>query len=82
MKALALLLLSGISCVALAGETVDNGPVEKYHYGMDLDVARVISRSEIPDVCGTVPVQMVYEDHQGQRHTLEYLVMGNGCRDG
>ncbi|MND79169.1 hypothetical protein D3C80_708980 [compost metagenome] len=82
MKALALWVLSGVSCVALAGEAADNGPVEKYHYGMDLDVARVISRSEVPNVCATVPVQMVYEDHQGKRHTLEYLVMGNGCQGG
>ncbi|MNC41833.1 hypothetical protein D3C75_906190 [compost metagenome] len=82
MKALALWVLSGVSCVALAGEAADNGPVEKYHYGMDLDVARVISRSEVPNVCATVPVQMVYEDHQGKRHTLEYLVMGNGCQSG
>jgi len=27
-------------------------------------------------------VQMTYEDHQGQRHTLQYSVMGNGCSNG
>ena len=47
-----------------------------------LDIARVISTSEVPDVCAVVPVRMTYEDAKGQRHILEYHVMGNGCSNG
>lgn len=88
MKALAFVALAGFSCVAAAGETaaLANGQghqkVEQYEYSMDLDIAKVIHRGEVPDVCGVVPVQMVYEDHQGQQHTIEYLVMGAGCSGG
>ena len=87
MKAWALLLLAGVSCAALAGEQPaanepDQANVEHYHYGMDLDVARVIKSSEVSDGCGVEPAQLVYEDRQGQRHTLQYLVAGNGCSGG
>lgn len=33
-------------------------------------------------MCEVVPAQMIYEDHQGQRHILEYRIMGNGCLNG
>ena len=56
--------------------------VEQYTYGMKLDVAHVISTTDISNVCGVVPAQMTYEDSQGQRHTVEYQVMGNGCTGG
>ncbi|MBO4966611.1 MAG: DUF2790 domain-containing protein, partial [Pseudomonas sp.] len=56
--------------------------VEHYTYATDLDIAKVISVSPAADVCEVVPAQMTYEDHQGQRHILEYRVMGNGCSNG
>ncbi|MEE4461482.1 DUF2790 domain-containing protein [Azotobacter chroococcum] len=88
MKALALLALAGVSCMVVAEEqstpahTQESLEVERYEYAMDLDIARVIESPEIPDVCQVVPVQMTYEDHQGKRHVLEYLVMGKGCSNG
>ncbi|AYF87847.1 DUF2790 domain-containing protein [Pseudomonas sp. JS3066] len=87
MKALALLVLAGMSAFALAEEpaesTVAGEPViEQYHYGMELDIAKVLSRSEISDVCGVVPAYMTYEDHQGKVHRLEYVVFGQGCSNG
>ncbi|MCC6074357.1 DUF2790 domain-containing protein [Pseudomonas sp. GCM10022188] len=87
MKAWALLVLAGVSCVSLAGEQPvanerEQANVEHYQYGMELDVARVIKSAEAPNTCSVEPVQMVYEDHQGQRHTLEYLVSGTGCSGG
>jgi len=57
-------------------------PVETYSYSTNLDIARVISLSPIPDVCGVVTEQMIYEDSKGIRHALEYQVMGNGCTSG
>jgi len=54
--------------------------VETYRYGSKLDIAKVISVETPANVCEPVSVHMVYEDHQGQRHTLEYRVMGTGCQ--
>jgi len=56
--------------------------VEEYTYSTDLDIAKVVSMSSIPNVCEVVPARMEYEDHQGQRHILNYKVMGNGCSNG
>lgn len=57
-------------------------PVEQYSYAQHLDIARVISISEVAHVCAVVPVLMTYEDSKGQKHILEYRVMGNGCSNG
>lgn len=81
MKTLIALFLAGFASLALASgsSTVDTSSVEHYNYGSKLDIAKVISLSSIPDVCEVVPAQMTYEDSHGQRHTLEYQVMGDGC---
>ena len=87
MKALLVLALSSVCLTAMADES--NTPVssqqpavEHYSYSSELDIAKVISMTEVPNVCEVVPAQMTYEDHQGQRHILEYRVMGNGCSNG
>ncbi len=85
MRALLLLLLAGTSCMAIAETrplpaSATNTPrAERYDYSMKLDIARVIETSDIPNVCEVVPMQMVYEDSHGQRHILDYSVMGRGC---
>lgn len=56
--------------------------VEHYQYGNHLDIAKVIKTSAVPNVCQVVPAKMTYEDHKGEQHVLEYLVMGNGCSNG
>ncbi|MGH8450269.1 DUF2790 domain-containing protein [Pseudomonas sp.] len=89
MKALVVMALSSLCATAaladeapteLAGKNIP--VVEEYTYSTHLDVAKVLSMSEIPEVCQVVPVQMEYEDSQGQRHILKYQVMGNGCSNG
>ena len=86
MKALLVLVLGSICGAAMADEVANNGaeqiPVEQYTYSQHLDIAKVISMSEIPNVCEVVPARMTYEDSQGQKHILEYRVMGNGCSNG
>jgi hypothetical protein len=76
-------LILGVLCnVAMAAEVeqqVEQAPVEQYSYSQHLDIARVISMSEVPNVCQVVPARMTYEDSQGNEHVLEYRVMGNGC---
>ncbi|MCU1748372.1 DUF2790 domain-containing protein [Pseudomonas sp. 6D_7.1_Bac1] len=87
MKALLVLALSSLCATAMADEIptdVANNtvPVEEYTYSTHLDIAKVVSMSEIPDVCEVVPARMEYEDSNGQRHILRYSVMGNGCSNG
>ncbi|MGE8305860.1 MULTISPECIES: DUF2790 domain-containing protein [Pseudomonas] len=84
MKALLALVLGSLCGAAMAGEANDAEqiPVEQYSYSQHLDIARVISMSEVPNVCEVVPARMTYEDSQGQKHILEYRVMGNGCSNG
>ena len=89
MKALLVMALSSLcATAALADEAPTDVAsqstpiVEDYTYSTHLDVAKVVSMSEVPDVCKVVPVKMEYEDSQGQRHILNYHVMGNGCSNG
>lgn len=84
MKRLIALALIGFSTLAAADElqVAQQPAVEQYTYATDLDIANVISVTPSADVCDVVPAQMIYEDHQGQRHILEYRVMGNGCSNG
>lgn len=86
MKAPAALILAlcGFSSLAMAqggGISTKNNkmPVEQYSYGMRLDIAKVISQSDVSNVCAAVPARMTYDDSQGKRHILAYEVMGNGC---
>ncbi|WP_019408090.1 DUF2790 domain-containing protein [Pseudomonas psychrophila] len=85
MKRLIVLALMGLSTLAVADDlkvAQQQPAVEHYTYATELDIANVISVSPIANVCEVVPAQMTYEDHQGQRHILEYRVMGNGCSNG
>ena len=79
MKALLVLIFSFFCAGAMAEEPL---PVEQYSYSQHLDIAHVISMSEVANVCAVVPVSMTYEDSKGQKHILEYRVMGNGCSNG
>ena len=51
---------------------------QHYHYGMPLDVAKVISQS-LPQGCAVGEARMVYLDSKGQQHTLIYLRQGDDC---
>ncbi|EUB75277.1 Protein of unknown function DUF2790 [Pseudomonas sp. GM41(2012)] len=81
------LALGVLGTQAFAGESHSTAadsktPVDTYTYDMKLDIQKVITVSDIPDQCGPVPAQMTYEDSQGQRHILQYQVMGTGCSNG
>ena len=56
-------------------------PLETYHYGMKLDIARVLAVSDTSQVCGVVPSVMHYEDPEGKLRALEYLIHGGGCSE-
>ncbi|HGM5580914.1 TPA: DUF2790 domain-containing protein [Pseudomonas putida] len=85
MKALLVLVLGSVCSAAMADDVATNAeqiPVEQYRYSQHLDIAKVLSMSEVPNVCEVVPARMTYEDSKGQKHILEYRVMGNGCSNG
>ena len=82
-----LLVLGTVGVQAHADESpstdsASKAPIEQYAYGTTLDIDKVITVTELADQCGPVPVQMTYEDSHGQRHVLEYQVMGTGCSNG
>ncbi|NUT75284.1 DUF2790 domain-containing protein [Pseudomonas sp. C1C7] len=66
----------------VAGSAVAAPEVEQARSGVALDMAKVISITDISHVCGVVPVELAYEDSNGQRHTVTYQVMGDGCSGG
>jgi hypothetical protein len=81
------LALGGLGAQAFADSghstaEADKTPVESYVYGTTLDIKKIIAISDIPNECAPVPAQMTYEDSQGQRHILQYQVMGTGCSNG
>jgi Protein of unknown function (DUF2790) len=87
MKASLLFLLMGVSAVSMAGEMQEQtaqqqSSVEQYSYATKLDIASVKSISSVSAACGTTPVDMTYLDSKGQQHTVEYLVVGDGCANG
>jgi len=62
-----------------AAETL---PVEQYHYGMQLDVQKVLALHEAPTVlCQVVEARMDYLDSQGREHRLAYLKHATACQD-
>ncbi|MGC1328638.1 MULTISPECIES: DUF2790 domain-containing protein [unclassified Pseudomonas] len=83
MKSLVIGALFAFSAAAGAATlpAAQNNSVQEYTYGTHLDIAKVVSMTSIPDVCEVVPASMTYLDHQGERHTVEYRVMGNGCQN-
>jgi hypothetical protein len=85
--ALVVMALCGFSAMAMAEESTakvaaQQQRIEQYSYSTHLDIAKVISVDEVPNVCRVVPQHMTYEDSKGQRHVMEYQVMGNGCSNG
>lgn len=49
---------------------------------MGLDIARMLSHSEIPNVCKAVPAELTYEDSEGAQHTLQFKLMRTSCQGG
>ena len=52
-----------------------------YHYGMEIDVKRVLQRTDTSDKTGVVPVTLVYEDSEGEIHKLRFLEWGASPAD-
>lgn len=78
-----LALFAALASFGAAADPASNQPVavtpEAYEYGMPLDVAKVISITPASNAadCATGTARMVYVDHQGQTHKVDYQEMGN-----
>ncbi|MFG0410137.1 DUF2790 domain-containing protein [Pseudomonas sp. NY5710] len=82
MKLLHVLFLSSLGAAAMAddqGIRTVPATVEPYRYAQHLDIAHVVAVTPVPNVCEVVPMQLTYDDSNGQRHIMEYRIMGNGC---
>lgn len=77
MKTLIALFLT-----AVAGSTFAAESAQPAQTGVPLDEAKTISITDTSLACGIVPVELVYEDSQGERHTVTYQVEGSGCMGG
>ncbi|MCG4454489.1 MULTISPECIES: DUF2790 domain-containing protein [unclassified Pseudomonas] len=47
-----------------------------YHYGMSLDIQKVIDITDNSDKVGVVPATITYLDSNGKLHKLNYLELG------
>ena len=65
----------------MAQQEHNEGPikVEQYHYGMQLDIASVISTTTPADKCNASPVTMIYRDSEGRLKGLEFIVLSSEC---
>lgn len=52
---------------------------DKDGFYVPVDVAKVLSMTDLNGKCGIVPAQFNYLDHQGREHQLDYQVQGVGC---
>ncbi|WP_288442412.1 DUF2790 domain-containing protein [uncultured Pseudomonas sp.] len=77
--AIAALSAALASCSALAGSSTGETDAKPYSYGMPLDIAKVISITPASNAarCQVGTAHMVYVDHQGQEHAVDYREMGN-----
>ncbi|MEN8639516.1 DUF2790 domain-containing protein [Pseudomonas sichuanensis] len=64
---------------ALADSATQQPVSSSYEYGMPMDVAKVISITPASNAadCQVGTAHMVYVDHQGQTHQVDYREMGN-----
>ena len=55
---------------------------DKTGFFVDLDIAKDLSSNIITQDCGIVPAQLIYLDHQGRKHVLDYQTLGMDCLGG
>lgn len=72
------LLAATLALTGLAAHAEDAPAVTPYTYGTKLDIAQVISQSGPDEFADVSPVRLDYLDSNGQRHIVEYQVVGTG----
>ncbi|KAA0983544.1 DUF2790 domain-containing protein [Pseudomonas sp. ANT_J28] len=79
-----MLILGFAALLATGSAFAGTQPVEpvihdKTGFFVNLDIAKDLSSNIISQDCGIVPTQLIYLDHQGRKHVLDYQVQGMGC---
>ena len=72
--AAALFTLAPAAFAASADNADTQAP--SYEYGMNLDVKKVISLTDVSQEVGVVPVTMVYQDSNGYVQSVQFLQLG------
>lgn len=70
-----LLLASGFACAS----TPNSGPIiyDKPGFLVHLDIAKVISNTDVSEETGIVSSKLDYLDHAGREHVMDYEVEGS-----
>lgn len=82
------MLILGFAALLVTGsafaDTQTAEPVihDKTGFFVNLDIAKDLSSNIITQDCGIVPAQLIYLDHQGRKHVLDYQVQGMDCLGG
>ncbi|MDI2146200.1 DUF2790 domain-containing protein [Pseudomonas sp. ITA] len=77
MKIIALMLMTFFVAAVFADS--DEQPVRT---DTKLDIVKTISITDTSNACGIVPVELKYEDSNGEQRTVSYQVWGTGCSGG
>jgi hypothetical protein len=76
-------LAAVLAFASLPLQAAESTPVERYHYGMHLDVQKVLAMHEEPSQgCQVVGAQLDYLDSQGQKRSLAYRKHASSCSEG
>ncbi|ERI49980.1 hypothetical protein N878_02055 [Pseudomonas sp. EGD-AK9] len=77
------LLAAAFSFGSLAVQADESIPVERYRYGAQLDVQKVLALHEEPSAdCQVVSARMDYLDSMDQKRSLEYRKLSSSCSEG
>lgn len=79
-----MLILGFAALLATGSAFAANQPTSSIIHDNDgfyvpVEVAKVLSMTDLNGNCGIVPAQFNYLDHQGREHQLDYQVQGVGC---
>ncbi|KAF2394032.1 DUF2790 domain-containing protein [Pseudomonas frederiksbergensis] len=79
-----MLILGFAALLATGSAFADTQPqaaviYDKTGFFVHMDVAKVLSSTDISQQCGIIPARLDYLDHNGQEHVLDYQVEGSGC---
>jgi hypothetical protein len=76
-------LAAVLSLSSFALQAAEAIPAERYHYGMQLDVQKVLAlHEESSRWCQVVDARMDYLDSQGQQRSLAYRKHSHSCSAG
>lgn len=77
-----LLLASALACTAFAGlaQANDTSKATPYHYGMPLNVGKVVALTEpTTNECKVITADMKYIDTSGKPEEISYKKLSDAC---